>query len=156
MNPLVFLWLIIIMVISIKNSKKKAQQAKGNPAPHKPMPVTPIRQEQQTVSIESESVIGEGYDPCHSDPAPETERLRPFGSPSSYTGSLGDVDTEGVDLCHPDHDDPLCAVSYEEPENADTEPVSGGLHMNWSGDEMLRAVIMQEVLKRPSERKASR
>lgn len=62
-------------------------------------------------------------------------------------GSLGKTSKEGKDPCH--EEQLTHARTIEEP-----APEQGGLTFNWSGDNMMKAVIMQEVLTRPCQRRA--
>lgn len=62
-------------------------------------------------------------------------------------GSLGVTSSEGKDPCH---EEQLTHVrTFEEP-----APTEGGLTFQWSGANMVQAVIMQEVLTRPCQRRA--
>ena len=63
-------------------------------------------------------------------------------------GSLGVTSTEGKDPCH---EEQLTHVRRPEVSIA---PAQGGLTFDWTGDNMVKAVVMQEVLTRPVQRRA--
>lgn len=62
-------------------------------------------------------------------------------------GSLNFTTTEGEDPCHEDQ--------LTDPRTAG-EPAAeqSGLTFDWSGKELVRAVVMQEILTRPAQRRA--
>lgn len=62
------------------------------------------------------------------------------------TGSLNFVSTEGKDPCH---EDELTLV--HEPIEAPA-PAPASLTFDWSGENLVKAFVMQEVLQRPSMR----
>ena len=69
--------------------------------------------------------------------------------PTAVTGSLGEDTHEGLHPCDEHEDEPLqdaaplLPVPVEEP----------GIRLEWSGENMVRAFIMQEVLTRPCDRR---
>lgn len=63
------------------------------------------------------------------------------------TGSLNFVSTEGKDPCH---EDELTLV--RQPEEAPA-PAPAALTLDWSGESLMKAFVMQEVLQRPGTRK---
>ncbi len=62
-------------------------------------------------------------------------------------GSLGVTSMEGKDPCH--EDQLTLERTFAEP-----APVEGGLTFDWSGENMVKAFVMQEVLTRPAQRRA--
>ena len=70
------------------------------------------------------------------------------------TGSLHYHSTEGVDPCH---EEQLPSMHAPRPEpimpNVTEKP---GLALEWTGESMVKAFIMQEVLTRPCERRGRR
>lgn len=62
-------------------------------------------------------------------------------------GSLGFASTEGKDPCH--EEQLTTKRSFDEP-----APAEGGLTFDWSGENMVKAFVMQEVLTRPAQRHA--
>ena len=69
-------------------------------------------------------------------------------------GSLRYHSTEGVDPCH---EEQLPSMHAPRPEPV-TPPVTEkpGLALEWTGESMVKAFIMQEVLTRPCERRGRR
>lgn len=69
--------------------------------------------------------------------------------PSAVVGSLGVDSHEGLHPCDEHDEGPLqepsaiMAASVEKP----------GIQLDWSGDNMVKALIMQEVLTRPQDRR---
>ena len=61
-------------------------------------------------------------------------------------GSLGVTSMEGKDPCHEDE------LTLERTVAAPVQP-EGGLQLEWSGENMVKAFIMQEVLTRPVQRR---
>ena len=88
------------------------------------------------------------------DPAPE--RLVPLASTlyepdhddSVFTGSLGPVTTEGYDPCHEEQlsgMEPVCQPGREPLSPAETSP---GLPLGWTGNDIVRGIVMSEILNR--------
>lgn len=92
--------------------------------------------------------------------AMQTEPIRPSIAPTVHPhmqpdcsdhdqpGSLGVTSLEGKDPCHEEQLSPLrtatTAVAAEK----------SGLTFDWSGENMVKAFVMQEVLTRPVQRRA--
>ncbi len=69
---------------------------------------------------------------------------QPFAEDDTlYMGSLNAVTGEGTDPCHEEQ----MADMMPSPEPAAGEP-SGGLSFGWTGNEVVRGIVMSEVLKR--------
>lgn len=68
--------------------------------------------------------------------------------PDMFAGSMNAKTGEGEDPCHEDQ-----LVSAAAPQIAPVPTEQPGLALNFSGNEMVRAVIMQEVLTRPCDRR---
>ena len=69
---------------------------------------------------------------------------RPFEDDDTlYMGSMNAVTGEGTDPCHEDQLADVMPVT----EPAAEEP-SGGLRLGWTGNEVVRGIVMSEVLKR--------
>ena len=62
-------------------------------------------------------------------------------------GSLGVTSLEGKDPCH--EEELTLERTFTEPVQAE-----GGLTFDWSGENMVKAFVMQEVLTRPAQRRA--
>lgn len=107
--------------------------------------------------------------PASPAPAPQAaqqrQELRPTVSVTPHTeetflGSLGEDSLEGVDPCHEDELAPAeypCHASPDAMSGAAARPRAAAqpskLNLHWSGDEMLRAVVMSEILTRPCDRR---
>ena len=61
-------------------------------------------------------------------------------------GSTGMISDEGKDPCHEDE------LTLERTVATPAKP-EGGLQLEWSGENMVKAFIMQEVLTRPAQRR---
>lgn len=155
-------WAIIVIAVAVSSSNKKKAKKQQTQIPY------------ETVSVDS-SPYSEAP---HTTPAPVKVRTRPapaatmaaplerqelkkvieptvhaHTAPDCVThdapGSLGVASPEGKDPCHaaqlpdPLQPRPAYAVASEIP----------GLSLEWSGENMVKAVIMQEVLTRPCQRR---
>ncbi len=139
---------ISLLVSAKKKAAKKAEAHPFGASPVKPKPAAPRQPHpyapaQPTVapalslSDEPDQVIVPSVH-AHVEPDCDTH---------DAPGSLGETSSEGKDPCH---EEQLTHVrTIEEP-----APEQGGLAFNWSGENMVKAVIMQEVLTRPCQRRA--
>lgn len=62
-------------------------------------------------------------------------------------GSLGTVSPEGKDPCHEEQ------LTHRRTVDEPAQP-EGGLHLDWSGESLVKTFVMQEVLARPRQRRA--
>lgn len=67
-----------------------------------------------------------------------------------FNGSMNYQTTEGEDPCH----EPQLAPAVHPCELAPqpSAPAKAGLRLEWTGDAMVKAVVMQEILTRPCDR----
>lgn len=72
--------------------------------------------------------------------------IKPDCDTHDRPGSLGVTSMEGKDPCHED-ELTLTRTTAEAPQP------EGGLTFNWTGDSMVKAVVMQEVLTHPCQRR---
>lgn len=78
-----------------------------------------------------------------------TTRVAVKEQPAVILGSLGEDTHEGIHPCDEHADEPL----------GSTQPIVArpvekpGIQLDWTGDNMVKAFIMQEVLSRPSQRR---
>ena len=154
------LWFgIIIIGISsyFKKLKKQAEKAKKDQEIQRPAPAA-TRQVGQQLAMQFPELkpvsgsIPEGTDPCHESDLGGPDRMRSTlygGSLGTYTGSLGITTNEGIDPCH---EDQAMAMTSLEIGDLPDEDVATGLKFSWEGNEVLKAVVMQEILKRPCAR----
>ena len=115
---------------------KPAPKPSPKPAPAEMLP--PLRQEPAREAIAPRVHV-------HTAPACPVD---------DNVGSLHYQSTEGVDPCH---EEQLPSMHAPRPEPV-TPPVTEkpGLALEWTGESMVKAFIMQEVLTRPCERRGRR
>ncbi|MGN0794305.1 MAG: hypothetical protein ACI4MG_07545 [Aristaeellaceae bacterium] len=77
------------------------------------------------------------------------EHLEPDCDTHDQAGSLGVTSMEGKDPCHEEQ------LTHSRPVDT-AEAVQPGLTLEWTGDAMVKAFVMQEVLTRPCDRKPRR
>jgi len=63
-------------------------------------------------------------------------------------GSLGAVSDEGKDPCHEEQLNAAPAAA-----SVSAAPARPGLKLEWTGDSMVKAFVMQEILARPCQRR---
>ena len=64
---------------------------------------------------------------------------------SVYQGSMSAITGEGYDPCHDEQMAPLNAAEAASPETGATVP---GLQLSWTGSDVVRGIVMSEILKR--------
>ena len=64
---------------------------------------------------------------------------------SVYTGSMNAVTGEGYDPCH---DEQLAPLTRAEAAVPAAEAAAPGLQLSWTGSEVVRGIVMSEILKR--------
>lgn len=74
-----------------------------------------------------------------------------------FEGSMYMESLEGEDPCHDHELQPEVKPCEVSPlaESAQPAPAAGGLRLNWTGDDMVRAFVMSEILTRPQNRRQS-
>ena len=151
------IWVAFIVIAIVNSSNKKKQKQQKRPVmPTVPNPAEHIPLEQ------FEKVLTESMPPKPAEPMlpPAPVRKPAVATPRVHThlapdcdidgpsGSMDFTSTEGVDPCHDDDlpsrraPRPGIPVPQEQP----------GLALEWTGDALVRSVIMQEILTRPSQR----
>ena len=133
---LLFFWIFIGIPVSIAKKaaeKKKVAQLsvqkarREEPAPPAPAPKPAVPE--RLVPLASTL-----YEPDHDD--------------SVFTGSLGPVTTEGYDPCHEEQlsgMEPVCRPGREPLSPAETSP---GLPLGWTDNDIVRGIVMSEILNR--------
>lgn len=152
------IWAIIIVVVSIavSSARKKAKErqrhfqpvtvsaAPESPAPQPAAPkaavVTPAQMHQPLPKAAP-------VKPAPLQPSIHAHAAKLDCKTHDVPGSLGVTSMEGRDLCHQEQMDDLERLSFAP---ASEQP---GLKLDWSGENMVKAFVMQEVLKRPCDRK---
>ena len=157
------IWVLFIAITlsnALSGKNKKAQKKKQTSIP----PVTAKPVTQQPAPAKAEEPIRRPIEKLFTEPAPaETAvpaqpvpaaprvhtHLAPDCDIDGPSGSMDYVSTEGVDPCH---DDDL--PSRAAPRPGFTAPrEQPGLALEWTGDALVKSVIMQEVLTRPCQRR---
>ena len=148
-----FIIVIIGVVASIASAIKKNRNSKAAAKPHWP---SAADQPQPTEKKEPHP-----YTPAQPTVLPPMEaaapqqviaptvhaHVQPDCDTHDTPGSLGVTSSEGKDPCH----EPQLTHARSTPE---TTEVEGGLTFDWSGQNMVKAVVMQEILTRPCQRQA--
>lgn len=75
--------------------------------------------------------------------------LEPDCDTHDAPGSLGVRSSEGKDPCHEEQ----LSARYAPAEEAEPTP---GITLDWTGESLVKAFVMQEVLARPCQRRATR
>lgn len=116
--------------------QRKLQDAAKAPHPYAPSAVQPLMPPQSVADIPGRVIVPTVH--AHVQPDCDTH---------DAPGSLGVTSPEGKDPCHEEQMTPRMAF---------TEPIQeeGGLTFDWSGENMVKAFVMQEVLTRPAQRRA--
>lgn len=148
--PLVIIMIILIGSITSTAKKEKdrraAEEQRRAASPVKPKSVAPKQSHPYTPAqptvmppIAFSDIPGQVIAPTvHA-------HVQPDCNTHDVPGSLGVTSMEGKDPCHKDQltlDRTFAEVPQQE----------GGLTFNWTGDSMVKAVVMQEVLTRPVSR----
>ena len=130
--PLMSLVVVYLFIAVLSKAAKNAAQARkqNSPAPAA-SPAAPSVPDQETAA---EPEIRE---------IQLTVRVHEHDD-SVYRGSLNAVTGEGYDPCH---DEQLAPLTRSEA--VDHVPVTTpGLQLNWTGDEIVRGIVISEILKR--------
>lgn len=183
MEDLLGFVVVIIGIVSMISKNKKKQQAKGRksvqkqPAKQAPLTMETLQawfdedeeeaeDKKPAVSVEPAMAAStgsimekthEGLHPCDEHTSAPKQLAQPriqarvqvTEKPQVVLGSLGTDTHEGIHPCdeHEDEllqgDRPLIAMPVEKP----------GIQLEWTGDNMVKAFIMQEVLTRPGQRR---
>ena len=161
-----FVFVIIAIISSIAKAKKKAQATQGRKAAQKPAAKqAPLTMETLQAWFEEETaektsaakeMTHEGIHPCDthsSEPAKAAQprvqpRVQVTEKPVAMLGSMGVDSHEGVHPCDEHEAAPLQAAR---PAAASQE--QSGIQLDWNGDNLVKAFVMQEVLTRPCQRR---
>ena len=162
MDDLLSLLVIVFTVVGMinKSKKKKEQQAKSQKVFQEMPPVTaPQAVPQQPAAAPAATMMP---------PRPEHKTVTPLEamikqvvretkgeSKEGRTDHSAHISCEGHDPCHEDQLSPAvrpARVAVQETAMA-VEEEGSSLKLNFTGDEMVRAVVMQEILTRPCDRR---
>ena len=142
---------IIGMVISVVSSalKEKDKQAAEARRRESAMDRMQAREMQQAAAPAAPSPAFP-TPPPYAAPVPDVHvHLQPDcdAHDAPEMGSLDYVSAEGKDPCHEDQ------LTHPRTD-ADAPQASAGLTFDWSGESMVKAFVMQEILTRPGQRRA--
>lgn len=119
--------------------QRRAQNAgKANAPQRRPAPAKPAPKQMSMLPPRLETAKPQ----VHTHLAPDCDE-------HDRTGSLAYISKEGKDACH---EDMLAPADAARP-GVCTPEEQGGLQLDWSGENMVRAFVMQEVLTRPCDRR---
>lgn len=149
--------IIIGAIVSISNSSKKEKEKQAAKQRHQAAAAARIQAAQQKLRQQAAAQPARHAQPKVTPPSADLPgqvivptvhtHLQPDCSVHDQTGSMDYVSTEGKDPCH--------AAQLTHVRTAvETAPEAGGLTLDWSGEGLVKAFVMQEVLKRPCERRA--
>lgn len=145
------LFILIATVAGIFSSAKKEKERKAAAERHKAAAAARVQAAQQKVKAQSSIPQKQPYMPQAQAARPAVvaptvhTHLQPDCDVHDAQGSLNFASTEGKDPCH---EEQLSGLR-----TAETASVpQSGLTFDWSGDSMVKAVVMQEVLNRPVRR----
>lgn len=152
---------VILVIFAVISSLSKAAQRKNGKAQQR----VRLQRAQQAAEARAAKPAKAASPAPAAQSVREHQTLQPTVSVTPHTeetflGSLGEDSLEGVDPCHEDELAPAeypCKASPENSKGASARAQAAaqpsGLNLRWSGDEMLRAVVMSEILTRPCDRR---
>lgn len=147
---------IIGAVVSMVSSSKKEKEKQAAKQRHQAAAAARIQAAQQKLRQQAAAQPARAAQPKVTPPSADLPvqaivptvhaHLQPDCAAHDKPGSLGAASLEGKDPCH---EEQLTHVRTTE-EHA---PEAGGLTLDWSGEGLVKAFVMQEVLTRPCERR---
>ena len=149
---------IIGIILSIVSNAKKNEQRKAATERHRAATAARLQAGRQQAAPQKQSaaqavtVPPVSYADVPGQVAMPTvhAHLQPDCEVHDAPGSLGAVTTEGKDPCHEEQ------LTIVRPPVEEEASPAGGLSFDWSGDSLVKAFVMQEVLNRPANRTAQR
>ena len=90
-------------------------------------------------------------------PAPHVHELKPQvavtpHTPDIFSGSMNASTGEGFDPCHEAELTPQSEPCMASPRPVPPQVSPAPLQLSWTGNDMVKAVVMQEILRRPCDR----
>ena len=162
MEDLLSVLFIIVSLVGLlnKNAKKQMKKNAAQKGFQDLPPVTaPQAVPQQSAAAPAATMMPPR--PAHKPVTPleamieQAVREAKGGSMEGRTDHSAHISCEGHDPCHEDQLSPAvrpARVAMQETAMA-VEEEGGSLKLNFTGDEMVRAVVMQEILTRPCDRR---
>jgi len=134
---LAVIWLLIGLPLSKLGKTAKQQQAKNaKPGAAKSAAKAPQQEPGNSTYVEPEPARPTVLEPTISFTKHDD---------SVYQGSLNAVTGEGYDPCHNEQLAPLTIAETAVPAAAEAKP---GLQLSWTGNDVVRGIVMSEILKR--------
>ncbi len=121
--------------LEARRDELRAQMRQGE-APHEPRPLV-------APTVDSSHMTASTVRP-RMHVTPHTEDM--------FAGSMNASTGEGEDPCHEDDLTPAVNPCELSPRAVQLAPATSGLNLTWTGDAMVKAVVMQEILTRPCQR----
>ena len=144
---------IIGIIASIISSAKKEKEKKAAEEKRKAAAASRIEAAQKKQAAAKPATVLPPPVIANAPAQPLAPTVHPHIEPDCEThdqpGSLGVTSLEGKDPCHEDE----LTMERSLPE---APAQAGSLTFDWTGDSMVKAVVMQEVLTRPAQRAALR
>ena len=134
-----FSLVVIYLVIAVtsKAAKKASDARKATFAARSAAPA-------DTDTVPAAAPAPEGAGPFRPRELQPTIRVTEHDD-SVYQGSMNTVTGEGYDPCH---EDQLSSLDRPEPMAEPVPAAVPGLRLNWTGDEIVRGIVISEILKR--------
>lgn len=143
--------LVVLFVVSflVSTAKKNAAKAKRAAEEARNKPPTPLHFTTNMVMERHGGSPDPTGIPPHEPSRPAVQTTLRTPEHDDYVGSLGTLSTEGMDPCHEEQAEAMAVLEPETlPDSEDTESLS----LTWEGNDLRKAFIMQEILRRPCER----
>ena len=148
--------LVIIAIVSAisKNAKKQKKAQEKSRQIQAAVPETTVmpKETPKTAPVAEKSMLPPetpAAPAIRQEIAPRVEtRVRVSPHMEEYEGSLHAESTEGIDPCHEEQ-----LSGRPAPQLAPMPVETPGIRLDWTGENMVKAFIMQEVLQRPCERR---
>ena len=146
-------YLALIIIVIVINALKSAQKKKEAEAARR-MPTARAQQPKQSApKVQSQPIVpmpAHAHTTVHAAQPKVHEHLAAeCDLDAELQGSIGYDSPEGRDKCH---EDELFPAHKKRPETPHEE-VQSGLKLDFSPNAMVQAMVMQEVLTRPCERR---
>lgn len=129
---ILFIWCVVALSIAAARKasvSSKKQAARPNPPEKNPAPKAAPAQETERLVRITPTVFPSGHDD------------------SIYQGSMNAVTGEGYDPCHEEQLQSL--TDTERPaESQPTPHTAGGIPLRWTGNDVVRGIVMSEILNR--------
>lgn len=167
-------WLIILLIAAVVNVSGKTKKKRQEAAKHQPLnqPVNPAESFEEETQEAHESVMRSAKPslqpmkpeltsmidkrdfppetkPKTAQPKVHVHTADPCPEDGGFQGSLNYESPEGQDSCHEEMLHPADGNHRSEPERHE----DGGLHLDFSPNALVQAVVMQEILTRPCDRR---